>query len=49
MTVQEKARDDYVKGAKYKEIAEKYGVSLNTVKSWKQRYNWIRKKECIQK
>ncbi|MEI3516014.1 MAG: hypothetical protein V8R50_01370 [Clostridia bacterium] len=25
---------------KYKEIAEKYGVTLNTVKSWKTRYKW---------
>lgn len=40
----EKAEKDYVKGMKYKEIAEKYGVSLNTVKSWKQRYGWSRKK-----
>lgn len=31
-------------GLKYKEIAEKYGVSLNTVKSWKQRHGWDRKK-----
>ena len=27
---------------KYKDIAEKYGVSLNTVKSWKTRYKWSR-------
>lgn len=27
---------------KYKDIAEKYKVSLNTVKSWKQRYGWIK-------
>ena len=26
---------DYCKGMKYKEIAEKYGVTINTVKSWK--------------
>ncbi|MEK3784120.1 phage terminase small subunit [Paenibacillus sp. FSL R5-0810] len=38
------AEQDYVNGMKYKEIAEKYGVSLNTVKSWKQRYGWERKK-----
>lgn len=25
---------------KYKEIAEKYGVTINTVKSWKTRYKW---------
>lgn len=30
-------------GMKYKEIAEKYDVSLNTVKSWQRRYNWSRK------
>ncbi|WP_394327625.1 phage terminase small subunit [Paenibacillus macquariensis] len=29
-------------GHKYKEIAEKYGVTLNTVKSWKQRHSWSR-------
>ena len=26
----------------WKDIAEKYKVSLNTVKSWKQRYGWIK-------
>lgn len=31
---------DYLKGMKYKEIAEKYGVTINTVKSWKTRYKW---------
>ena len=31
---------DYCKGMKYKEIAEKYGVTINTVKSWKVRYKW---------
>lgn len=36
------AEKDYVAGLKYKEIAEKYGVSLNTVKSWKQRHGWNR-------
>lgn len=34
----EQALADYKKGLKYKEIAEKYGVSINTVKSWKTRY-----------
>ncbi|WP_096440656.1 phage terminase small subunit [Alteribacter populi] len=37
-----KAEKDYVKGLKYKEIAEKHGVSINTVKSWKRRYGWNR-------
>ena len=27
---------------KYKDIADKYGVSLATVKSWKTRYGWFR-------
>ena len=42
----EQAETDYQSGLKYKEIAEKYGVSLNTVKSWKTRYGW--QKVCTQ-
>lgn len=44
----EKAERDYLAGAKYKDIATKYGVSVNTVKSWKKRYGWSRegKKGC---
>lgn len=38
------AERDYVSGMKYKAIAEKYGVSLNTVKSWKKRHGWNREK-----
>ncbi|WP_339147649.1 phage terminase small subunit [Sutcliffiella sp. BMC8] len=38
------AEKDYVKGMKYKDIAEKYQVSINTVKSWKKRYTWNREK-----
>lgn len=30
-------------GMKYKDIAEKYGTTINTVKSWKKRYGWNRK------
>ena len=47
MSIQD-AEKDYQAGLKYKEIAEKHGVSLNTVKSWKTRYNWT-KKVCTQK
>lgn len=47
MTNIEQAEADYQSGLKYKEIAEKYGVSLNTVKSWKTRYGW--QKVCTQK
>lgn len=36
------AEKDYVKGMKYKDIADKYDVSINTVKSWKKRYGWNR-------
>lgn len=54
---QELAEVDYQRGMKQKEIADKYNVSINTVKSWKQRYKWkkdaplkrmqpIIKKEC---
>lgn len=39
----ELVKKDYLKGMKYKDLAEKYGVTLNTVKSWKQRYSWDRK------
>ena len=37
------AKHDYVLGMKYKDIADKYGVSLNTVRSWRTRYGWQRK------
>ena len=46
-------KKDYLSGMKYKDIAEKYGMSLNTVKSWKSRNGWQRdatkKKGCTQK
>lgn len=50
------AEQDYMSGMKYKDIAVKYGVTLNTVKSWKVRYKWNKKgvhtkseKVCTQK
>lgn len=50
------AEQDYMAGMKYKDIADKYGASINTVKSWKKRYGWERKegahkkeKVCTQK
>lgn len=43
-----KAEKDYLKGMKYKDIAEKYNVSLNTVKSWIKRYKWSDKKGAPQ-
>lgn len=52
----EKAEKDYMDGMKYKDIAEKYGTTINTVKSWKKRYGWNRgegahktEKVCTQK
>lgn len=55
----ELAERDYMGGMKYKEIAEKYNVTINTVKSWKTRYKWSKdgkqsvhtkkKKVCTQK
>jgi len=34
----QQAYEDWKRGMKYKEIAEKYGISLSTVKSWAVRY-----------
>ena len=36
--IRNQAFEDYKKGMKYKDIAEKYGVSLSAVKSWATRY-----------
>lgn len=55
VTNYELAEQFYIAGMKYKEIAEKYNVSINTVKSWKTRYGWQKsvhtndKKVCTQK
>ncbi|MBN2980132.1 phage terminase small subunit [Cohnella algarum] len=40
--VHKSAEQDYLSGMKYKDIAKKYGVTINTVKSWKQRQGWNR-------
>lgn len=42
MNKYELAEKDYKNGMKYKDIADKYGVTINTVKSWKQRYSWTK-------
>ncbi|WIF95035.1 terminase gpP N-terminus-related DNA-binding protein [Caminicella sporogenes] len=42
--VKEKAKQDYLSGMKYKELAEKYEVSINTIKSWVKRYGWAKEK-----
>ncbi|MFU0825898.1 phage terminase small subunit [Clostridium sp.] len=43
--LKEQAKYDYLNGMKYKELAEKYSVSLNTVKSWVKRYGWSKLKK----
>lgn len=42
LIIRENAYKDYISGKKYSEIAEKYNVSINTIKSWKRRFNWQR-------
>ena len=43
MNLQDRAYEDYINGMKYKDIAEKHGVTLSAVKSWAARY-WKQKK-----
>lgn len=43
MSLQEEAYRDYLGGMKYKDIADKHGVTLSAVKSWATRY-WKNKK-----
>ena len=38
----ELALNDYLLGMKYREIAEKYGVTIDAVKQWKKRHGWTR-------
>lgn len=38
METRDKAYNDYMRGMKYKDIAEKYNVSVSAVKSWAVRY-----------
>nr|WP_231848369.1 phage terminase small subunit [Tepidanaerobacter acetatoxydans] len=38
--IREKAKKDYMSGLKYKDICEKYNLSMNTLKSWVKRHNW---------
>lgn len=39
------AERDYMLGMKYQDIADKHGVTINTVKSWKTRHGWERDKK----
>jgi len=38
--VKDHIKNDYLSGVMPKELAEKYAVSLNTIKSWIKRYGW---------
>ncbi|USS93994.1 terminase small subunit (plasmid) [Fructilactobacillus ixorae] len=40
MSKRDDARLEYLAGRSYKQIAEKFGVSTATVRSWKSRYKW---------
>lgn len=44
-------KSDYLSGIKNKEIADKYGISINTLKCWIKRYKWSeeKKKGCTPK
>lgn len=33
-------KEDYLSGVKPKALSEKYGISINTIKSWLKRYRW---------
>lgn len=45
MEKHELAFEDYKNGMKQKEIAKRYGTTINTVKSWSRRYEWSKKKK----
>lgn len=44
MTGKDKAKTMYEQGCKYKQIAEELDISINTIKSWRTRDKWKRKK-----
>ena len=46
--IKDLAYQDYLNGMKYQDIADKYNITVNTVKSWKTRYSWKREKVCTQ-
>ena len=49
--IREKCENEYSLGKKYKDISIKFNIPINTLKSWKKRYNWtrnlIQKKEGV--
>ncbi|MGJ0848329.1 helix-turn-helix domain-containing protein [Tissierella praeacuta] len=44
-----KAKQDYLEGMKYKDICDKYDISINTLKSWIKRYKWSEEKKTYKK
>ena len=42
MNAKDLAKKDYEKGATYKAISEKYDITVNTLKSWRNRHGWKR-------
>lgn len=47
MEIREQAHKDYVEGMTLKAIAKKYDISVNTVKSWSRRSEWIRNPDAV--
>ncbi|MDB0519989.1 hypothetical protein C4R87_19405 [Clostridioides difficile] len=43
--IRDKAKIDYFKRVKNKDIAEKYNISINTLKGWIKRYNWSKERK----
>ncbi|WMM24060.1 helix-turn-helix domain-containing protein [Tissierella sp. MB52-C2] len=44
-----KAKQDYLEGMRQKDIADKYNISINTLKSWIKRYGWSEEKKNYNK
>lgn len=44
-----KVEEDYMQGMKYKDICDKYNLSINTLKSWIKRYDWSNKRKSRNK
>lgn len=44
-----KAKQDYLQGMRQKDIADKYNISINTLKSWIKRYGWSEEKKNYNK
>lgn len=47
--IREKAKQDYMKGMKYKDICAKYNIAMNTLKSWVKRYSWSDERKKLNK